>query len=128
MADVGRPFEWMPTDQDIQDIKTMRARGATKEEIADFYGISHDTLQRREQTISELSVALKKGFAEGKIFVQGKLFEQINAGNVPSIFFWLKHNCNWKDRVLVETQRQPDPENDTTKERLTDLLSKPMKE
>ncbi len=70
----------------------------SNDQIAQFYGITRDGLQRRLRRTSELRVALDKGRARALTMVAGSLLRKVRDGDTASIIFYLKTRGGWSEK------------------------------
>lgn len=96
--------KWIPTEKEIEQIKTMAGLGLTIKEIALVLNVSSRTIDRRIEDNEEVAIAYKTGRAEAKIKVTEKLFEKIMSGHSASIFFYLKTQCGWRETDRTEDE------------------------
>lgn len=107
----GRPFGWEVTDEIIVTTEKLSSLGLTLEQIRDYFGISNGMWISRKKEYPELGLALKRGRSKRIAKVSGRLMEQIDAGNVPAMIFYLKTRAGWRDESLH--QDNDNDENDT---------------
>jgi Zn-dependent peptidase ImmA (M78 family) len=104
MSKIGRPkipIDWNQFDK-------LCAMHCTLEEIASFFNVSEDTIERRCVTEK------KKGFADlwrqkaakGKISLRRKTWQKIDEGNTAVLIFALKNILGWSDKITTDTQSQ----------------------
>lgn len=86
---------------DLKKVEEFARICDTDEEIAYNLGISPTTFYVRKRESAEFVEAIKKGKAEAKAYVVGKLMGAIDEGNTTAMIFWLKAKGGW-----TETQRQ----------------------
>lgn len=85
----GRPaFEI--TDKVIAEVEGLAARGLLEKQIAQYLGISYETLRVKKKQYSVFSAAIKKGAAKGAAIVTNELFTKIKDGDRTSTIFYLK--------------------------------------
>lgn len=89
-----------PIEIDLAKVERFAAQGMTEAQIAAALGISQDTITRRKQNDADFADAIKRGQAKGIAVVTNKLMEQVQAGNITAMIFFLKCRADWK-----ETQR-----------------------
>lgn len=82
--------------------------------IADFFGISDDTLRARIKENPEISRVYKKGRARAHATVGGSLLQQARAGNLTAAIFYAKTQMGWSETRNVNA-------NVTTGEFILDL-------
>src|SRR3990167_3295756 len=95
---------WIPDKKMIEEAGIMYGQGMTLEQIANYFGISYQTLNERKNEIPDFADALKKGKGKMDAFVTGKLFKQIQRDNLILIIFYLKCKMGWKESQVLEHQ------------------------
>lgn len=70
----------------------------TNEQIAMFYGITREALQKRLRRHAPLRVALDKGRALALTMVAGSLLRKVRDGDTASIIFYLKTRGGWSEK------------------------------
>lgn len=95
MAKMGRPQKTL-SDKEIAEIFDLASR-LTKQQIADYLGISFNTLKEIEKRQPEVSEAIKKGKTHQTHEVVGHLLEQCRKGNITAIIFYLKTQAQWRE-------------------------------
>jgi hypothetical protein len=96
MAVRGRKF-----DIDPEELERLCQMQATDEEIADFYGISTRTLERRRQE-PVFAEAMQRGRAKGKLTVRRHQFRMLEQGNA-TMGIWLgKQYLGQGDQPFIE--------------------------
>ncbi len=96
MAKVGRP-PWIPSEEELEKVESLAARGLTQEQIADCIGIHLGTLSAKKSEFDELSEAIKRGKAKGIALVTAELLKNVKAKNVTAQIFYLKCQAKWKE-------------------------------
>lgn len=84
-------------DVDADTIQKLASIGCSNKDIADFVGISHDTLTRR------FRAQLEAGRANGRIKLRNKQMEQALAGNTTMLIWLGKQILGQTDKVQTET-------------------------
>ena len=97
----GRPAVVF-SDKQIKELQTLSAV-LNKEQLADYFGISHVTLKAIEKRQPEVSFAYKKGKAKAIANIGGNLIAKANSGNIPAQMFYLKTQAGWKETTRIET-------------------------
>ena len=97
----GRPAVVF-SDKQIKELQTLSAV-LNKEQLADYFGISHVTLKAIEKRQPEVSFAYKKGKAKAIAKIAGNLIAKANSGNIPAQMFYLKTQAGWKETTRIET-------------------------
>lgn len=89
----GRGVRHTPTQETIETVEGMAAVGITQEQIAEYLGISVDTLYKyyKEQ--------LRRAGIEANTSVAQSLYSQATSGNVTAQIFWLKTRAGWKEKA-----------------------------
>lgn len=95
MAKMGRPQKAL-SDEQIAEVFQLASR-LTKQQIADYLGISFNTLKEIEKRQPEVSEAIKKGKTHQTHEVVGHLLEQCRKGNITAIIFYLKTQAGWSE-------------------------------
>lgn len=80
----GRPSKWDKIKGRLSTVSRMRANGATKQQIADFFDIHIDTLISYEKKYPEFSEALKRGQKKQIDSIKGVLYELAMGGTVKT--------------------------------------------
>ena len=88
-------------------IQKCASLGMTLDDISYIIDVARKTLVRRLKDDEDARYHYEKGRAEAKLKVVGKLFELIEAGEPAAIFFYLKCQCNWREKDKVELQEKP---------------------
>ena len=89
----------------LNEAYKLGALGLTMEEIADFWSIKRDTLQKWCAKNPDFLYIIKKGRKEADLTVIQSILNQAKEGNIAGAIFWLKNRCGWKDspQVVIET-------------------------
>lgn len=101
---VGRP-PWVPTPEILEKAESYAALGLTKEQIASCLGIGESTLYDKENNYPEFADAIKRGLDKGIARMANLLIKHAEAGNVPSVIFFLKARAKWSDQNLEEVDK-----------------------
>lgn len=91
----GRP-PIVLTEEQIAQIETL-ASVLRVEQIADYFGISHVTFYEIMKRDPRVSLNYKRGKAKAVEGVASNLVAKCNAGDVPSMIFYLKTQGRWKE-------------------------------
>lgn len=94
---------WLPTEQNVKDVKNLAARGLTYQQIADALGISMDTLIHRRKEIRVFAEAFQKGRAEGIAVAASVVFDTITKSKQESLKlgaaqFYLARRGDWREQ------------------------------
>ncbi len=98
---VGRPpFEI--TQEILEKVESLAARGLKQEQIADCLGIHVATLCNKKNEFVEFVEAIKKGKSKGIAMVTAALIKNVNNGNPAAQMFYLKCQAQWKETNVIE--------------------------
>jgi hypothetical protein len=86
------------SDEVRERVRYLSGVGVRQDDIARIVGCAPKTLRKR------LRDELDCGIAEANATVAGYLFNQVKAGNITAIIFWLKTRAGWREREGVEEQ------------------------
>ena len=91
----GRPVVELTAEQVIE----LRALAAVlnKSQVADYFGISENTLRAIEKRQPEVSAAYKKGRVNQIAGMGSNLIQLAKKGNVTANIFYLKTQAGWKE-------------------------------
>jgi predicted transcriptional regulator len=89
------------TDEQIAQVRKLAAV-LTMEQIADFLGISEQTLRRRFHDDPRVLEAYKKGKGEALAGVATNLIQQAREGNTTAAIFYLKTQGGWREKSEVD--------------------------
>lgn len=90
---------WKVTDEVLDKIRSLAAKGLTLKQIALALGISETTLFKYKKYEKRINEAYQQGRAQGLSIVANSLFEQATQkGSVPAMIFILKQH-GWSDKV-----------------------------
>ena len=89
------------TEKQTTELQTLAAV-LTKEQIADYFGISPTTLREIEKRQPEVSDAYKKGRAKQVAKMGKNLVQLATDGNVTANIFWLKTQAGWRESTHLE--------------------------
>jgi predicted transcriptional regulator len=96
------------TDEQIAQVRKLAAV-LTMEQIADFLGISEQTLRRRFQDDPRVLEAYKKGKGEALAGVATNLIQQAREGNTTAAIFYLKTQGGWREKSEVDVTTNGKP-------------------
>jgi hypothetical protein len=85
------------TEEHIAQVRKLAAV-LTMEQIADFLGISEQTLRRRMMEDPAVLEAYKKGKGEALAGVATNLIQQAREGNTTAAIFYLKTQGGWREK------------------------------
>lgn len=91
----GRPAVELTPEQVIE-LKALAAV-LNKSQVADYFGISENTLRAIEKRQPEVSAAYKKGRVNQIAGMGSNLIKLAKAGNVSANIFYLKTQAGWKE-------------------------------
>jgi len=91
------------SDDQIAELQTLAAV-LNKEQLADYFGVSHVTLKAIEDRQPDVSFAYKKGKAKAIANIAGNLISKASSGNIPAQIFYLKTQAGWKETVRTENE------------------------
>ena len=91
----GRPPVVFDSDQ-IAQVRAL-ASVLTKSQMADYFGISENTLRAVEDRQPEVSEAYKKGRSEAIFDISQNLMSQARDGNTTAAIFFLKTKAGWRE-------------------------------
>ena len=91
------------SDEQIAELQTLAAV-LNKEQLADYFGVSHVTLKAIEDRQPAVSFAYKKGKAKAIASIAGNLISKASSGNIPAQIFYLKTQAGWKETVRTENE------------------------
>lgn len=83
---------------DEEQLEKLAMMQCTIEEIAAFFDVSHDTIQRR------FACHIKKGNAKGRMSMKRALFEKMNKGDLGAMVWWGKNFAGMSDKVEQKTE------------------------
>lgn len=95
------PKPWIPSQDDIKKIGEMKAAGATLQGIANAFGVGFEALNNRRKEMPELDEAIKAGKRNLDNYVVGKLKMLIDNDLPSAIFFYLKTQAGYSEKVAV---------------------------
>ena len=91
----GRPAVEL-TEEQVIELKALSAV-LNKSQVADYFGISENTLRAIEKRQPEVSAAYKKGRVNQIAGMGSNLIKLAKAGNVSANIFYLKTQAGWKE-------------------------------
>ena len=91
----GRPAVELTAEQ-IIELKAL-ASVLNKSQVADYFGISENTLRAIEKRQPEVFAAYKKGRVNQIVGMGTNLIQLAKKGNVTANIFYLKTQAGWKE-------------------------------
>ena len=91
----GRPVIELTAEQ-IIELKAL-ASVLNKSQVADYFGISENTLRAIEKRQPEVFAAYKKGRVNQVVGMGTNLIQLAKAGSVAANIFYLKTQAGWKE-------------------------------
>tara|TARA_R110002049_G_C9045833_1_gene553106 strand:- start:652 stop:1029 length:378 start_codon:yes stop_codon:yes gene_type:complete len=98
----GRPPVVL-SDEQVVELRALAAV-LNKEQLADYFGVSHVTLLAIEARQPEVSLAYKNGKARAIASIAGNLISQAKSGNTSAQMFYLKTQAGWKETTHVQQE------------------------
>ena len=101
----GRPpvvFDEAQTAQ-VEALAAVLSKG----QMADYFGISENTLREIEERQPEVSEAYKRGKAKAIGNVAKNLISQAQMGNITAAIFYLQTQAGWKEYKEAERDLPP---------------------
>lgn len=97
------------TQEQLALMSKLAGIGCTLDQIANIFGISSATLDRRIADNPDVRDALEKGRAEAASKVLSTAFKMATSGKSPWMTgFWLKCKLGWKEPKVEENTEQQD--------------------
>jgi predicted transcriptional regulator len=97
---MARPRKTL-TDEQVAQVEKLAAV-LTLEQIADFLGVSGQTVRRRMKEEPRVLEAFTRGRARAVGQVATNLVQQAVAGNTQAAIFYLKTQAGWKETNVQE--------------------------
>ena len=97
---MGRPRKTLTPDQ-VEQVGKL-ASVLKLEDIADFLGISDDTLRRRMHEDPNILRAYKSGKQRAVAGVATSLLQQAREGNTTAMIFYLKTQAGWRETQNID--------------------------
>ena len=91
----GRPPVVL-TDEQIIELQALSAV-LNKNQLADYFGVSHVTLLAIEKRQPEVSLSYKRGKAKAIASIGNNLISQASSGNTAAAIFYLKTQAGWRE-------------------------------
>jgi hypothetical protein len=89
---------WVPTEEDIANIRLYAGLGATQANIAALIGKGITTLHANPAC----QEAFEIGHAQAVMRIAGKLFKRADGGDLTAMIFYLKTQGKWRETLNVE--------------------------
>lgn len=89
-------------DFDLHLVEQYASEGLTEEQVAECFGVSRATIQRRKAEDEAFEAAYKRGQASGIQKVANALFGAAMDGNTTAMIFFLKSRAGWKETNVQE--------------------------
>lgn len=86
-------------------IKNAAGLGMTQKDIAYLLNAKFRTFRRWLTDDPEIKEAYEEGKALIKYAVGMKLMDKINEGDTASILFYLKCQCQWREKAIAESEQ-----------------------
>lgn len=102
MAKHGTTPTFMPGQEQIDEVEVLAGAGLTKYLIQNYFEVSADVWTKAERREPTLRKAFLRGQARTIARVSSRLFEQIEAGNLQAIMFYLKTRAGWSEKYNPE--------------------------
>ena len=81
---------------DIEELEKLAAMQCTLEEIANWFDVSIDTIERR------FAVLIKKGRSKGRMSMKRALFEKMQRGDLGAMVWWGKNFAGMSDKQEIK--------------------------
>ena len=78
---------------DPLEVEKLAMMACTTEEIADFFDVSSDTIERN------FAALLKKGRSRGRMSMKRALFQKVQAGDLGAMVWWGKNFAGMSDKM-----------------------------
>jgi hypothetical protein len=78
---------------DEQELEKLAMMQCTTEEIANWFSVSKDTIERRFAAI------LKRGYSMGVMSMKRQLFAKVQQGDLGAMVWWGKNYAGMSDKV-----------------------------
>lgn len=85
---------------DPVEVEKLAMMACTTQEIADFFNVSPDTIERNFAAI------LKKGASKGRMSMKRALFEKVLKGDLGAMVWWGKNFAGMSDKVEQKVNDQ----------------------
>ena len=103
---------------DPVEVEKLAMMACTAEEMADFFDVSVDTIDRN------FADALKRGRSKGKMSMKRALFEKLLKGDLGAMVWWGKNFAGMSDKV---EQKQEISMSAMTDEQLEQLIKEALR-
>lgn len=87
----------------LEHIAQMRRNGGTLEQIAETFGVSHESINQYKNKFPEFNDCLKTNAQIAILAVENALFKNATSGNLGAQIFYLKNRASrqWRDKQHV---------------------------
>ena len=87
----------------LEHIAQMRRNGGTLEQIAETFGVSHESINQYQKRFPEFVECLKTNANIAILAVENALFKNATSGNLGAQIFYLKNRASksWRDKQHV---------------------------
>lgn len=100
VINMARPIKTLTDDEKIQ-VEAL-AQYLTKEQIADYFGMSRPTFDAVLERDEDVSLHYKRGKARAIHSVARNLVKKAMDGNMTAAIFYLKTQAGWRETVHVD--------------------------
>lgn len=97
------PAKTMLTPEQLAQLEALAAV-LSMEQIADYFGISNQTLRRRMYEDPSIMELYKKGKQVAIKDVGGALIQQARNGNTTAMIFYLKTQAGWRETAGLDIE------------------------
>ena len=87
---------------DLDLVEQYASEGLTEEQVAECFGVSRATIQRRKAEDEAFEAAYKRGRYSGVQKVANALFQSAINGNTTAQIFFLKSRAGFKETAVTE--------------------------
>jgi len=100
----GKPMKVLSAKEmgEIEKLATV----LTKDQLANYFGMSKTTFQEIEKRQPEVSDLYKRGRAKAIAGIAGNLVNKARAGNITAQIFFLKTQAGWKETSVVQNENK----------------------
>lgn len=90
------------------EIKEMACGGMSRQQIADYYGITVRRLNQIFKKRNDLLAAFNTGLAQGIKVATRELMNRIQEGNIIATIFYLKARGGWIEQQYIKQKPETD--------------------